>query len=98
MAGHVINTPLLFSNVTYGGNYRITGALTRLGVVGRYRVRCYHRKTGFLLRETWSSVTGAYVIDNLRYESNGYTVIAFDHLGTPLNAAIADLVTPEPMP
>lgn len=81
-----------------GGLSRIVGAVTELGVDGTYRVRLHDRKTARCLRETWSAADGSYAFHYIAHRPNGYYVIAFDHGANPLNAAIADLVTPEPMP
>lgn len=80
------------------GFHRITGTVTELGAAGAYRVRLFDRKTAMCLRETWSAPDGAYTFDHLAYQANGYFAIAHDHGASPLNAAIADLITPEPMP
>lgn len=90
--------PRFMCDIVSGGNFRIHGSVTELGVVGRYQVRLYDRKTGILIRQIWSSSAGDYSCDYIAYKANGYFVIAFDHGDNPLNAAIADLVTPEPMP
>lgn len=81
-----------------GGWHRITGTVTELGAVGAYRVRLFDRKTAICIREMWSAADGAYVFNNLANQPNGYFAVAFDHGADPLNAAIADLITPEPMP
>ncbi len=81
-----------------GGAYRITGTVTELGVVGRYRVRLFDRVTARCLRETWSAADGAYSFPYIAYRANGYFTVAYDHGDSPLNAAIADLITPEPIP
>lgn len=86
------------SNMAFGGTYRIAGTVTELGAPGAYRVRLYDRKTGALLRETWSAADGSYSFGFIAHFWQGYFVIAHDNPGDPLNAAIADLVTPEPMP
>lgn len=80
------------------GQHRITGTVTELGAPGVYRVRLFNRLTAKCLRETWSSADGSYVFNHLANQPNGYFAIAFDHGASPLNAAIADLITPEPMP
>lgn len=82
----------------YSGQYRITGTVTELGVVGAYRVRLYERHKGMQLLETWSDNNGQYVFNYLEYIANFYFVIAHDHSSPQYNAAIADLVTPEPIP
>lgn len=81
-----------------GGWHRITGTVTELGAVGAYRVRLFDRKTALCIRETWSAADGVYAFEHLAYQANGYFAVAFDHGASPLNAAIADLITPEPMP
>jgi len=81
-----------------GGAYRITGNVDELGVAGSYRVRLFDRVSGRCIRETWSNTAGAYAFNNIAYRYQGYFVVAFDHSDNPLNAAIADLITPELMP
>lgn len=81
-----------------GGASRVGGTVTELGVAGSYRVRLHDRKSAQCLRETWSAADGSYVFNDIAHRPNGYYVVAFDHGANPLNAAIADLVTPEPMP
>jgi hypothetical protein len=92
-------TGLLRRDMEDGGPARITDLVDRLGVLGRYRVRLYDRRSGRLLRETWSSALGAYAFDWIADRPNGYYVAAFDHDPVdPKNAAIADLISPTPMP
>lgn len=81
-----------------GGAYQISGAVDRLGQVGSYRVMLFDRASGRYIRETTSSALGAYAFTNLEYRASGYFAVAFDSNATPLNAAIADLITPELMP
>lgn len=81
-----------------GGAYRITGNVDELGVYGSYRVRLFERRSGRCIRETWSAADGSYSFPSIAYRHQGYFAIAFDHVDNPLNAAIADLITPEPMP
>lgn len=85
-------------DLEHGGNYQITGTVTELGLAGRYRVRLFDRRSARCIRETWSASDGTYSFPYIAYRANGYFVVAYDHGGSPLNAAIADLVTPEPMP
>lgn len=80
------------------GSYKITGTVTELGIVGSYIVKLFDRKTGRVIRKTLSrSSDGYYEFLNLHHQINGYFAVAFDHGDNPLNAAIADLITPEPM-
>jgi len=81
-----------------GGGYRMAGTVDELGVVGSYRVRLFDRKSARCIREVWSAADGSYVFNHLADRPNGYFVIAYDHGDAPLNAAIGDLITPEPMP
>jgi len=80
------------------GPYRITGTVARQGAAGQYRVRLFDRANYRCLRETWSAADGSFAFSALAYAYQGYFVVAFDNAGTPLNATIADLVTPEPTP
>lgn len=81
-----------------GGRFRIRGTVTEAGVAGAYRVRLFDRQSGRLLREGWSTPDGAYQFDYLAYRAQGYMAVAHDHGASPRNAALADLITPEPMP
>ncbi|MCO5763771.1 MAG: hypothetical protein NHG36_20095 [Chromatiaceae bacterium] len=58
----------------------------------------FDRLSARCLRESWSGNDGAYAFNNIAYRPNGYFIVAYDHGDNPLNAAIADLITPEPMP
>lgn len=80
-----------------GGNYKITGTVSRLGVAGTFLVRLYDRASGQLLGETWSEGNGAYEFLNIPFIPNGFYTIAFDRANPLLNAAIADLITPSAM-
>lgn len=82
-----------------GGGYRIVGTATELGVAGSFRVRLFHRQSGRCIREVWSNPDGSFAFNHLAYRAAGYFAVAFDHTDSPiLNAAIADLITPELMP
>lgn len=88
----------LRADINHGGRFRIADNVSRLGVMGRYLLALLDRRTKRVIRETWSAIDGSYAFDYLAYRYKGYTVIAFDHSGTPVNAAIGDFITPEPMP
>lgn len=81
-----------------GGLYQISGTVDELGQLGAYRVRLFDRVSGRLLREQFSDASGNYSFQYLANRPLGYILIAHDHGDDPLNAAIADLVSPEPMP
>lgn len=95
--GVVLYPDLHRSDYYDGGRYRIIGTVTELGVAGPYRVRLFDRQSARCVRETWSNASGAYAFNNLAYRANGYFAVAYDHGDNPLNAAIADLITPELM-
>jgi hypothetical protein len=97
MSGRAL-TLTLRRDLEDGGAYQITGNVTELGTSGAYRVRLFNRQSARCIRETWSASDGSYSFPYIAYRPNGYFVIAYDHGDSPLNAAIADLVTPEPMP
>lgn len=98
MPGRLLLSPLIRHDSADGGAFRVRGTVTELGVAGPYRVRLFDRLTARCIRETWSAVDGSYSFERIAYRAQGYTVVAHDHGASPLNAAIADLVTPEPMP
>ena len=85
------------NDIEDGGGYQIIGSVTELGVPGPYKVRLFDRRSGRLVRETWSTADGSYVFSSIAYRHNAYFAIAHDHGTNPLNAAIADLITPELM-
>jgi hypothetical protein len=76
------------------GNYKISGVVDKLGVVGVKRVRLIERRTNRLVREVWSNAFGEYLFDYIVYQYQGYYVIAMDHGASLENAVIADFVTP----
>lgn len=75
---------------------KLSGSVDRLGVAGRYVVVALDKKTMFPLGKTVSDADGNYA---LRYLPNtAIFVIAVDHSAEPVNAAISDQLTLEPMP
>jgi hypothetical protein len=96
MSGFVLD--VLRIDIADGGSYRITGTVTELGVAGAYRVRLFDRQSARCIRGTWSAADGSYSFPYIAYRPNGYFAVAYDYSDNPLNAAIADLITPEPMP
>lgn len=97
MAGRLLSA-LIRADAMDGGYHRVRGTVTEIGVAGPYRVRLFDRLTARCIRETWSAADGSYSFPYIAYRDKGYVVVAHDHGDSPLNAAIADLVTPEPMP
>jgi len=101
MAGRVINT-ILRRNLVDGGNYRIYGTAKRLGASIQRQVVLIDRKSKRVLRQTLSDpVDGSYSFDYIAYRYRGYIVMELDwppERSDPLNAAVADLQTPVPMP
>lgn len=86
------------ANTVDGGAYRIRGAASRQGQAGVYRVALFDRDMLRLVRVTKSAADGAYLFYGLKYRPKGYFAVAFDDplAESPLNAAMADLITPEP--
>ena len=93
----IIFDDLLSVGAIHSGAHRVSGVVTEAGATGSYRVRLFYRPNSKPVAETWSAADGSYSFDNIKYEPQGYYVIAFDHGDNPVNAAIADFVTPEPM-
>lgn len=81
----------------FGGPFRITVPVDELGVPGRYRVRLCVRTTGQCVGERWSNSSGIAEFSGIAMIDRGYYAVAFDHGTEPLNAAIADFITPEAM-
>jgi hypothetical protein len=81
-----------------GGVHHISNTVDELGVNGAYRVRLFDRASARCIGETWSAADGSYSFPNIAYRANGYFAVAYDHGENLLNAAIADLLTPEAMP
>ena len=82
------------NHVNYSGNYMISGTVDKLGVPGNYNVYLFS-KNMHLLRGILSNSDGTYEFKWISNITNGYFIIAFDRNAPLLNAAIADLVTPE---
>jgi hypothetical protein len=78
------------------GPCRITGTASRLGVAGRYAVHCLKLPELRVIAKTLSDETGLYSVN--RIPDGLYLVIARDHTNDPVNAAVSDYITPEPMP
>lgn len=76
-------------------NYGISGFVYRLGVKCSCEVFIYYRSSGSLVKIRTSDRNGYYAFHNLTNLSSGYFAIAFDKVTPLLNAAIADLITPE---
>lgn len=75
--------------------HQISGVISRSGAQGKYKVIAVDRNTFLQKGCTISASDGRYVIKFL--QNSIYYVVAFDNVSPLLNAAIADLVTPEPM-
>lgn len=98
MAGYIYGALMRGLDWRDGGRYCISGTLTREHVALSGPVRLFDRQTGRLLRQTTAAANGSYSFVGLAYRYRGYIALAHDQNATPLNAAIADLITPEPMP
>lgn len=88
---------LTLYDVQDGGAFRIVGTVDELGVTGKYRVRLFDRQSARCIRETWSAADGSYSFNWIAYREKGYFAVAYDHGDNPVNAAVADLLTQEPM-
>jgi len=96
MAGSILQE-LHSYDLDFGGLGQISDTIDEEGTAGAYRVRLYHRLTGKLIKQVWSHADGTYTFDHIAEESEGYFVVGFDHGATPVQAAVGDLITPEPM-
>lgn len=84
-------------DLIYGGPGQIVDTVDIEGTPAARRVRLVDRRTGALLKETWSDpVTGQYRFDHLALNRE-FIVYALDYEAI-YNAVIADRITAEPMP
>lgn len=75
-----------------GGSGTISGVVTIENVPGSRKVRLYRKHDGRLMRETWSSPTGAYSFTNID-PTLEYFAVSHDHLRV-YNGVIQDMLTP----
>lgn len=81
----------------YQGKHRISDVVTRKGIAGQHRVDLYDYVSRTFVKYTYSDTdTGVYTFENIANRT--YFTVAHDTEDPPLNAAIADLIQPEPMP
>lgn len=93
----VMTHGLLYSaRISGNGNGLIRDKVSKVGVVGKYKIGLFDRNSKLLERETWSKQDGSYEFTYV--EMKLYFIVAFDHDSDPLNAAIADYVFPKTMP
>lgn len=81
------------NDVVDGGSFDVSGTVKISGtpdVPASRRVRLHDRLSGRPVRETWSSVDGAYSFPKMR--AGSWYVIGFDHLGN-YNAVIRDQIS-----
>ena len=98
-AGGLTTGVVVFAGIE-SRKYRVRGTVSRLGIKGPYRLYLTERLYGRFVATTVSDENGNYSFDyvpNVGSSRASYTIIAVDHTGDPLNAAISDYVTPEPM-
>lgn len=82
-------------NAYHGGFYSISGTVSELGVTGEYKVVLFDRASYLPCQKVTSGSDGSYVFRNVALKE--FFIVAFDHGDDPVNAAISDYVTPEPM-
>lgn len=99
MTGRVMNTTVR-RDMVFGGGGQIIGTAQRIGASSRKRIRLHVRRSGLLIRETWSETDGSFAFTYLKNAPEAYIVMEFDdETNTPwLDPACADRVTPELMP
>lgn len=83
--------------IRHRGKAVIDDYVSRAGVMGSYRVYLIDRETGEQVARTISASDGHYQFQNLRVITDGYILLAVDNdpKVDALNAAVADLITPE---
>lgn len=75
-----------------GGSGTISGLITIENIPGSRKVRLYRKHDGCLMREVWSSPTGAYSFPNIN-PTIEYFVVAHDH-NRIYNAVVSDMLKP----
>ncbi len=99
MTGRVMNITV-HHDMEFGGGHQIVGTAQRLGANARKQIRLHDRRTGLLIRETWSDLDGSFAFTYLKYAPKAYIVMELDDEtnNSWLDPACADRVTPEIMP
>lgn len=97
MAGMTVMS-VAYTRVAYAGNHKLAGTVDRVGEPGSYRVMLFRIPEWKLIDVKWSDSGGAYAFMYLDDSPKSFLVMAFDHSAEPVNAAISDQVTLEPMP
>lgn len=84
----------------FSGNYQIIGTAQRLGTNASKRIRLIDRRSGILIRETWSGTDGSFAFTYLKNAPESYIVMELDDEANDpwLDPVCADRVTPELMP
>lgn len=92
-ANITLNSPFLFWSANFGGPGKVSGTVTiaATGAPVARRVRLHDRRSGRLIRETWSAADGAYEFTHLKLGIE-YVVYALDYTST-YDGVIADRVT-----
>ena len=81
-----------WKNIYQGGAGTIQGTVTIENIPGARQVRLFDKRTGLVIGETWSSVTGHYEFNNID-PTREYFVVAHDHHRV-YNAVVQDMLTP----
>jgi hypothetical protein len=81
-----------WKNIYQGGSGTIQGTVTIENIPGARQVRLFDKRTGLVIGETWSTVTGHYEFNNIN-PTREYFVVAHDHLRV-YNAVVQDMLTP----
>ena len=81
-----------WKNIYQGGAGTIHGTVTIENIPGARQVRLFDKRTGLVIGETWSSVTGHYEFNNID-PTREYFVVAHDHHRV-YNAVVQDMLTP----
>lgn len=81
-----------WKNIYQGGVGTIQGTVTIENIPGARQVRLFDKRTGLVIGETWSTVTGHYEFNNID-PTREYFVVAHDHLRV-YNAVVQDMLVP----
>ena len=87
----------VYPMLRHHGRSVVSDHVSRAGVMGSYRIYLLDRETGEQVGRTVSAQDGSYSFENLRAIPEGFLLVAIDNgpKAEGLNAAVADLITPE---
>ena len=94
MSGSIINMAMPIRR-SFGGKGCIKGTTRRNNKLGRFKVRLFHRVSGFFMEEVWTPYSGDFDFKGVQPLDGAYTIILLDHVEPRYRPVVADYITPE---